>query len=204
MNPNDYTEEQWFPELPDGYVQQPGSQEDWNATAMHVNPHQASMNVNPHQTAVNNWNQPSQPGWNPWQNSSRHPQQGWPGWSNQPGFPGQSGWPWQGGWNPGQPSHPGSGGGSGGGGQQQGPPTSAPPSQTPQYPEQSMLRVDPGGIRGCMYRFTYVWTSRRHGFWFFPTFVGRTSVAGYQWSDQWRRWVYTGIDLDRIDQFTCF
>ncbi|REB04864.1 hypothetical protein DVB69_17005 [Sporosarcina sp. BI001-red] len=165
---------------------------------------------------MNNWNQPPQQGWNQWQNPShqhqQHQQQGWPGWQNQPqqpgwpGFPQQPNAPWQGGWNPNQPAYPGSGGnniGGGGGGNQQGAPTSAPPSQAPAYPDQQMLRVDPGGIRGCMFRYTYVWTSRTRGFWFYPTFVGRTSVAGFQWNSQWRRWVYTGIDLDRIDAFTC-
>ncbi|WP_432352631.1 hypothetical protein [Sporosarcina sp. A2] len=204
MNAND---EQWFPRLPEGYVQPQTSQGDWNATA---------MNINPQQTAVNGWNQPSQPGWNDWQNPSHNQQhqhqQGWPGWPNQPqqpgwpnqnqqpgwpGFPQQPDFPWQGGGNQNQPPYPG------GGGNQQGAPTAAPPSQAPAYPDQQLMRVDPGGIQGCMYRYTYIWTSRRKGFWFYPTFVGRTSVAGYQWSNQWRRWMYTGIDLNRIDQFTC-
>ncbi|MBD7908891.1 hypothetical protein H9659_11160 [Sporosarcina sp. Sa3CUA8] len=196
MNSNEYGEEQWFPQLPEGYVQQPGSQDDWNATAMHVNPQQ---------TAVNGWNQQTSPGWNDWQNPSHHhQQQGWPGWPNSPqhpgwpGFPQQPNWPWQGGGN--QPTPPP---GPGGGGNQQSAPTSPPPSQTPAYPDQQLMRVDPGGIRGCMFRYTYIWTSRNRGFWFFPTFVGRTSVAGFQWNNQWRRWVYTGIDLDRIDAFTC-
>ncbi|MGG0643339.1 hypothetical protein ABE021_05215 [Sporosarcina gallistercoris] len=193
MNPNEHGEEQWFPQLPEGYVQQPGSQEHWNATAMHVNPQQ---------TAINGWNQPPhQQGWNEWQNPSHHHQQ--QGWPALPGFPSQPSWPWQGGWNPSQPAYPGSGGNTGGGGTQQSPPTSPPPSQAPPYPDQQLLRVDPGGIRGCMFRYTYIWTSRTRGFWFYPTFVGRTSVAGFQWNNQWRRWMYTGIDLDRIDAFTC-
>lgn len=193
MNPNEHGEEHWFPQLPEGYVQQQSSQDDWNATAMHVNPQQ---------TAINGWNQPPhQQGWNEWQNPSHHhQQQGWPGF---PGFPPQPNWPWQGGWNPSTPAFPGSGGNTGGGGNQQSPPTSPPPSQAPPYPDQQLLRVDPGGIRGCLFRYTYIWTSRTRGFWFYPTFVGRTSVAGFQWNNQWRRWMYTGIDLDRIDAFTC-
>lgn len=215
MNPNDYTEEQWFPELPEGYIQQPSSQDDWNATAMNVNPHQMALNVDPHQTAVNiDPHLTAVNGWNDWQNPSHNNrQQGWPGWPGWPNSPQQPGWPsfpqqpnapWQGGWNPSQPAFPGSGGNTGGGGgNQQSAPTSPPPSQTPAYPDQQLLRVDPGGIRGCLFRYTYVWTSRTRGFWFFPTFVGRTSVAGFQWNNQWRRWMYTGIDLDRIDAFTC-
>jgi hypothetical protein len=82
-------------------------------------------------------------------------------------------------------------------------PRSAPPSTTPSYPSTQLFAVDPGAIRGCLYRFTFVWLSRRQGFWFFPVFVGRRSVAGYRWRSRQRRWEYMGIDLDNIDRFTC-
>lgn len=132
------------------------------------------------------------------------PGQGGPGGFPGGGFPGGPGGFPGGGFPPGQGGpggFPGQGG-SGQGGQQA--PTSAPPSYTPSYPSASVLRVDPGGIRGCLYRYTYIWTSRTRGFWYFPTFVGRTSIAGYRWRPNRRRWEYFGIDLNRIDQFTCF
>lgn len=187
MNQMNSGEEQWYPQLPEGYM----PQQDWQ--------HSEQMAVRPQ------W---QQPGWNDWQPPMNPMQPGWP-WG---GGPNQPDWPWGGGpgHSPGQPSFPGGGPGHSpgqpsfpGGGQSQGAPQSAPPSQTPAYPEQQLMRVDPGGIRGCLYRFTYIWTSRRRGFWFFPTFVGRTSVAGYRWNSQWRRWEYTGFDLNRIDTFTC-
>lgn len=127
----------------------------------------------------------------PGHQSPGHQQPGRP-----PGFPpthqnpGQQ-YPGQQQWNP-----PGNQG-------QQGP-TSAPPNFTPEYPEAQLFRVDPGAIRGCLYRYTFIWLSRRQGFWFYPTFVGRTSVAGYRWRRRRRRWEYFGIDLDNIDSFTCF
>ncbi|MDN4608801.1 hypothetical protein [Sporosarcina highlanderae] len=123
------------------------------------------------------------------------PGQGGPGFPGG-GFPG-GGFPGQGG-----PSFPGGGFPGQGGGHQA--PTAPPPSYTPAYPSASLLRVDPGAIRGCLFRYTFIWTSRRNGFWYFPTFVGRTSVAGYRWNPNRRRWQYFGIDLNRIDQFTCF
>jgi len=91
---------------------------------------------------------------------------------------------------------------------QQGP-SSPPPSFAPPYPggsgnQAQVFAVDPGAIRGCLYRQTYVWLSRRQGFWFYPTFVGRTSVAGFRWRSRRRRWEYFGIDLNQIDSFTCF
>lgn len=83
------------------------------------------------------------------------------------------------------------------------PPHMPPPDWTPEYPAVQSRAVDSGAIAGCMYRFTYVWLSRRQGFWFFPVFVGRTSVAGYRWNSRRRRWEYTGLDLNQINSFTC-
>ncbi|WP_211315921.1 hypothetical protein [Oceanobacillus chungangensis] len=124
------------------------------------------------------------------------PGQGFPG---QPGggFPGQPGGP---GGFPGQPAGPGGFPGQPGGGQS-GAPTTPPPNFTPQQSQFQTFAVDPGAIRGCLFRFTYIWL-RRDAFWFFPTFVGRTSVAGFRWNGF--RWVYFGIDLDRIESFQCF
>ncbi|MGM0873386.1 MAG: transporter [Bacillota bacterium] len=127
-----------------------------------------------------------------------------------PGFPqfgGQSGYPpfgppgyGQGGYGGG----PGQGGFGGGG--QGGPPSGPPPSEIP--PDQSqgqfgIYAVDPGGIRGCLYRFTYIRLTNGRSFWFYPTFVGRNSIAGYRWRRNQYRWDYFGIDLDRIRSFSC-
>lgn len=108
----------------------------------------------------------------------------------------------------GPPGFPGGPGGPGGfpgspppGGQQSGPPASPPPSFTPQQAQFQTFAVDPGGIRGCLFRYTYIWL-RRDAFWFFPTFVGRNSVAGWRWRQN--RWVYFGIDLNQIQSFQCF
>lgn len=121
---------------------------------------------------------------------------GFPGGGPFPGGPGgfPGGGPFPGG--PGSGSSPG-----GGGGQQAGPPTSPPPNFTPEQSQFQTFAVDPGGIRRCLFRFTYIWL-RRGGFWFYPTFVGRTSIAGYRWSGF--RWVYFGIDLNQIQSFQCF
>lgn len=122
---------------------------------------------------------------------------GFPGGSGNPGFPGGPGFP-------GFPQGPG--GGSQFPSQQQGgniAPQSPPPNFTPEYPSVQTFAVDPGAISRCMYRFTYVWLSRRQGFWFFPVFVGPRSVAGYRWNSRRNRWEYTGIDLNQINSFTC-
>jgi hypothetical protein len=40
-------------------------------------------------------------------------------------------------------------------------------------------------------------------FWFWPVFIGRTSVAGYRWRPRQFRWVYMGIDTNQIRFFQC-
>nr|WP_236035061.1 hypothetical protein [Alkalihalobacterium elongatum] len=92
---------------------------------------------------------------------------------------------------PGPPAGPG----------QAGPPSGPPPAFTPAEPEIAAFAVDPGAIRGCLFRYTFVWLTNRERFWYFPTFVGRTSVAGWRWTG-WN-WVYFGIDLRRISSFQC-
>jgi hypothetical protein len=81
-----------------------------------------------------------------------------------------------------------------------GPPTAPPPSFVPQQQIQTFA-VDPGGIRGCLFRYTYIWLNNRQQFWFYPTFVGRTSVSGWRWNGF--RWLYFGISLQQIQSFTC-
>lgn len=91
----------------------------------------------------------------------------------------------------------------GGGGQGQ-PPLGPPPSTIPPETQGvSTFAVDPGSIRGCLYRYTFVRLNNGRGFWFYPTFVGRTSVAGYRWRPRQYRWEYFGIDLNRIRSFSC-
>lgn len=85
-----------------------------------------------------------------------------------------------------------------------GPPSGPPPSYTPtESPGVGVYAVDPGGLRGCLYRFTYIRLTNRTRFWFYPVFVGRTSVAGWRWRPRQRRWVYFGIDLTNISSYTC-
>ncbi len=100
---------------------------------------------------------------------------------------------------------PGYQGGLGSSGQV-GPPQGPPPGEIPPLQSQSQVgiyAVDPGGIRRCLYRFTYIRLNNGRSFWFYPTFVGRNSIAGYRWRRNQYRWVYFGIDLDRISSFSC-
>lgn len=82
-----------------------------------------------------------------------------------------------------------------------GPPQTPPPTFIPEQQQLQTFAMDPGAIRGCLFRFTYIWLPR-DGFWFFPVFIGRRSISGYRWVGF--RWVYAGIDLNHIQSFQCY
>ncbi len=82
------------------------------------------------------------------------------------------------------------------------PPTAPPPQTIPQQPLASTLAIDPGAISGCLFRQTYIWPRNGPGFWFYPVFVGRTSVSGFRWNGLF--WMFSGFDLRNIQSFTCF
>nr|WP_246439652.1 hypothetical protein [Bacillus benzoevorans] len=118
------------------------------------------------------------------------PGQGFPGGQPSMGAPGQ-------GFPGGQPSM-----GAPGQGSMSGPPTAPPPSYVPtQTMQASAFAVDPGSIRRCLFRYTYIWLRNRQQFWFYPVFLGRNSVAGWRWTGF--RWMYFGISLNQIQSFTC-
>ena len=102
---------------------------------------------------------------------------------------------------PGPP--PGPGGSMGGPSQPPGPPPATPPPQSAAFSAggPQTFAVDPGAFRRCMFRYTWVRLTNGDSFWFYPTFIGRTSVAGYRWF--YFRWVYFGIDTRRISSFQC-
>ena len=83
-------------------------------------------------------------------------------------------------------------------------PTAPPPSFVPQLTSVSTTAIDAPSMRRCLYQNTYVWLMNGRSFWFYPTYVGRTSVAGYRWSPSRRRWAYFGIDAREIRSFQCF
>ncbi|WP_068556660.1 hypothetical protein [Thermotalea metallivorans] len=86
-------------------------------------------------------------------------------------------------------------------------PSGPPPSVKPKK-LYSALKVDPGGLIPCKYKFTYVWLKKgkeakvTDAFWTFIVHVGPTSVAGFRWTGS--QWVFWGTDLKNIDTFTCY
>lgn len=120
----------------------------------------------------------------------------------QPGGPfGQPGGPF------GQPGGPFPGGGAVPGGFGQEPPGPPPPYIPQISPAQlsggpAAFAINPGAIRRCRFRYVYLWLVNGQQFWAWLTFVGRDSVAGFRWNGF--RWVFFGINLNRIIYFECY
>lgn len=84
-------------------------------------------------------------------------------------------------------------------------PTTPAPNFTPQKNQSqfSTFAIDAGSIRGCLYRWVYIWPSRSNqGFWLYLTYVGRRSIAGFR-SSRWG-FSYYGMDVNQIDSFQCY
>lgn len=62
--------------------------------------------------------------------------------------------------------------------------------------------VSPGAISFCLFKFTYIWERGGRNYWAFLLNVDRRSVSGLRWFRG--RWVYFGVDLNRIDSFICY
>ncbi len=77
------------------------------------------------------------------------------------------------------------------------------PSQPPPstIPETGTLAVDPGALRGCLFRDTYVTLKNRTSFWYHPTYIDYVSTSGFKWNGN--AWLPWGTDLDQIVAFQC-
>lgn len=97
---------------------------------------------------------------------------------------------------------PPSGGGATGTGPPPGPPPSFVPSQAAAHQAAEAFAINPGAIRRCLFRYVYIWLDNGQQFWAWLVFVGTRSIAGWRWIGF--RWVYFGIDLNRISSFICY
>ena len=79
-------------------------------------------------------------------------------------------------------------------------PTNPPPSTMPQH-KGGVLTVDPGALRGCLYRDTYIKLKNRSSFWYHPTYIDYLATTGYKWNGF--SWIPWGTDLDQIVTFQC-
>lgn len=90
--------------------------------------------------------------------------------------------------------------------QRSGPPTSPPPQYKPQKSQAATgtgyaFMVDPVVVQYCLNNYTYVWLKDGSEFWYYPFTLGQNSIGGYLWDGT--RWIYYGLDLNKIDTVSC-
>jgi len=61
------------------------------------------------------------------------------------------------------------------------------------------LRPERSALAGCMGRTMYVWLRCGRSFWFYPEYIGRSTLAGYAWTHG--RWTYTGFSIFSVEFF---
>ncbi|MFD9624578.1 hypothetical protein [Peribacillus muralis] len=84
------------------------------------------------------------------------------------------------------------------------PPQLVPPLFIPTFTGEMLKSIDAGSLKGCLYQIAYVWLRNGRSFWFYPTYAGYHSVAGYRWRKSQLRWSYYGTDINEILAIQCF
>lgn len=85
------------------------------------------------------------------------------------------------------------------------PPNRRPPDFIPKHEQEhgSVSKfIDQGAIQNCLFSMTYVWFRGGRGAWIYPTFIGKRSLSGYEWTRF--GWTFAGYDLGLIESFRCF
>ncbi|SHK08702.1 hypothetical protein SAMN02745163_03190 [Clostridium cavendishii DSM 21758] len=66
----------------------------------------------------------------------------------------------------------------------------------------NMKYVSGGSLKPCLYRYTYIWQNNGRSYWAYLTRIDPRSVSGWRWLGF--RWVFFGVDTNRIDSFVCY
>ncbi|MCL2564976.1 MAG: hypothetical protein FWE24_04095 [Defluviitaleaceae bacterium] len=61
------------------------------------------------------------------------------------------------------------------------------------------LNPERAALQRCVGHTIHVWLKSGREFWFYPVYIGRTTVAGYAWKRN--GWVYTGFSIHSIEFF---
>ncbi|MCL2168764.1 MAG: hypothetical protein FWB74_01905 [Defluviitaleaceae bacterium] len=77
-------------------------------------------------------------------------------------------------------------------------PRTAPPQH---IPKAHLARPGHDAIQSCLYKNTYLWLNNHQQFWFFPTFIGKSSICGYKRiNDDWQ---FMGFGIEMIEKLYC-
>lgn len=55
----------------------------------------------------------------------------------------------------------------------------------------------------CLNKLTYIWQSNNKEYWSYIFYIDHVSFVGWRWNEYIKDWVYFGIDISKIEAFTC-
>ncbi|MGL4451244.1 MAG: hypothetical protein ACRCTZ_08650 [Sarcina sp.] len=95
-------------------------------------------------------------------------------------------------------------------------PMELPPKATPPKTDESVINqkkidnsnypkyaVSPKALSVCLNKLTYIWQNDKKEYWCYIFYVDQVSFVGWRWNKYIKDWVYFGIDISKVEAFTC-
>ncbi|MGL5068756.1 MAG: hypothetical protein ACRC6T_13245 [Sarcina sp.] len=91
------------------------------------------------------------------------------------------------------------------------PPKTAPPKTSDYVVNQKKIgaadyptyAVSPEALSVCLNKLTYIWQNNNKEYWAYIFYIDHVSYVGWRWNQYINDWVYFGIDISKIESFTC-
>ncbi|MPQ43873.1 hypothetical protein [Clostridium tarantellae] len=85
-------------------------------------------------------------------------------------------------------------------------PLGPPPSYLPSKNDKN-VSITKGNLNSkpfslCINKFTYIWQTNGRSYWTYLILANNKSICGFRWTAF--RWIYFGLDLNRINAFVCY
>ena len=66
-----------------------------------------------------------------------------------------------------------------------------------------LYAVSSEALSVCLNKLTYIWQNDGKEYWTYIFYVDHVSFVGWRWNKYIKDWVYFGIDISKIEAFTC-
>lgn len=66
-----------------------------------------------------------------------------------------------------------------------------------------LYAVSPEALSVCLNKLTYIWQNDDKEYWSYIFYVDQVSFVGWRWNKYIKDWVYFGVDISKVEAFTC-
>ncbi|WP_297518917.1 hypothetical protein [uncultured Clostridium sp.] len=63
--------------------------------------------------------------------------------------------------------------------------------------------VSPQALSVCLNKLTYIWQNDEKEYWSYIFYLDHVSFVGWRWNKYIKDWVYFGVDISKVEAFTC-